>query len=445
MATSLRRSSRILAVSMAAKLVASATKPIRRSTHITSPSADTCARSEDLEDVIDAYAEDYAPKKAKSPRKANTAKEPKVKKSKVVVYNLDEFPARGSSPWKIGPHVSAAGGVENAVLNAASIGATAFALFVKSQRKWTSSPLTAESIATFKSRMLEFGYDAKHVLPHGNYLVNLGNPDDEKREKSYECFLDDLKRLLKIPILLSSCSPGSTVGQVTPEVSLSLIAQCLNRAHKETKNIITVIESMAGAGNVLGSKFSELAKIIQEVEDKARVGVCLDTCHMFVAGYDIRTREGWENTMEEFEREIGIKYLRGMHLNDSKAALGSHKDRHENIGAGCLGLNTFLYILNDSRTKNLPLIMETPAHDVGKSNGRTGEGYEVWRIEIAVLKRLASLSETPDEIQKLDDWADEVRDAIQSKGGVVEATNEAAAKESRQPKKSKMNAAAAAK
>ncbi|KIK68947.1 hypothetical protein GYMLUDRAFT_627566 [Collybiopsis luxurians FD-317 M1] len=331
---------------------------------------------------------------------------------------LSAFRNRVSSSWKVGAHVSAAGGVENSVLNAAKIGANAFALFLKSQRKWTSPPLKESSVLTFKSRMNEFGYSPRHVLPHGSYLINLGNPDFEKREKSYECFLDDLKRCEELGLELYNFHPGSTVGLVPPSESMSFIAECINRAHRDTKGskVVVVLENMAGSGNVIGSDFAHLGEIIQQVEDKARVGVCLDTCHMFAAGYDIRTKDGWDSTgkrtflkfrtqlilnpdqnsqcfpqfhdkVSQFETHVGLKYLCGMHLNDSKTTLASKKDRHENIGVGHLSLRSFAHILRDSRVQGIPLILETPSHE-GKN-----QNWSVWEKEIEVLNALSRKAE----------------------------------------------------
>ncbi|KAF5361262.1 hypothetical protein D9758_010314 [Tetrapyrgos nigripes] len=346
-----------------------------------------------------------------------------------------------SLPWKVGAHVSAAGGVENSVTNAARIGANAFALFVKSQRKWESPPLKPESVASFKDNMKVLGYEAKYVLPHGSYLINLGNPDEEKREKSYQCFLDDLKRCEELGLELYNFHPGSTLGQVEPSVSIKHIADCINRAHKETpgSRVCVVLENMvvpipvlsatsltfpysspfpfplscplslsvfrpthqpsflfahfasqrqAGAGNVIGSSFSELGQIISQVEDKTRVGACLDTCHMFAAGYDIRTKEGWENTMQTFDRDVGLKYLCGMHLNDSQTPCGSRRDRHENVGIGHLSLHTFSHILTDARTQDIPLILETPCYEDAEKKGGI-EKHEIWRKEVGVLNRLS--------------------------------------------------------
>ncbi|KAG1899756.1 xylose isomerase-like protein [Suillus fuscotomentosus] len=298
----------------------------------------------------------------------------------------EDFPVRVSGSWKIGAHVSAAGGVENAVRNAAMVGANAFALFVKSQRKWDSAPLSAESVDAFKRRMQEFGYSPKHVLPHGSYLVNLGNPDGEKRQKSFNCFLDDLQRCEQLGLELYNFHPGSTVGQATKEESIALIAECINNAHKLTKYITIVIENMAGSGNVIGSQFSELKEIINHVENKTRVGVCLDTCHAFAAVRasfsvsqtfhrdfrDTTSRQKLDG-ISAFDTEVGLSYLKGLHLNDSKAALGGH-----------LGISTFRHIVSDPRTQDIPLILETP----------TFEATEIWTKEISALNRLSLVDDS---------------------------------------------------
>ncbi|KAF9476426.1 AP endonuclease [Pholiota conissans] len=312
-----------------------------------------------------------------SSNQAKTVKWKGKGKAKESEVDSSAFLERVDSQWLVGAHVSAAKGVENAIINAASIGANAFALFLKSQRKWTSPPLTDTSIAEFKKRMKEYRYTSKMVLPHGSYLINLGNPDADKREKSYTCFVDDLKRCQELGLELYNFHPGSTVGQATTKESLAFIAECINRAHKETEGVTAVLENMAGAGNIIGSDFSHLAGIIELVEDKSRVGVCIDTCHTFAAGYDIRTKEGWNNTMKAFDEMIGLKYLRGMHLNDSKTDYNSKKDRHENIGLGYLGLPAFNHILSDPRTQGIPLILETPSFE---------QPAEVWGKEIEVLQ-----------------------------------------------------------
>ncbi|KAI0316342.1 xylose isomerase-like protein, partial [Amylostereum chailletii] len=305
-----------------------------------------------------------------------------------------------------GAHVSAAGGVENAIVNAAKIGANAFALFLKSQRKWTGPPLSEASIAAFQRRLKAFGYSPSHVLPHGSYLVNMGNPDAEKREKSYQCFVDELKRCEQLGLELYNFHPGSTVGAATVAKSIGYIAECINRAHAETSSVVVVVENMAGAGNVIGGKFEELAGIIDKVDDKTRVGICLDTCHLFAAGYDIRTKEDWSNTMNEFDAVVGLKYLRGMHLNDSKEGLGGKKDRHENLGLGKLGLGTFEHIMTDARVQGIPLVLETPMHD--------DDG--IWQTEIEVLHGLAVGSEVS---VSLEEGARRVKDAVASAGGAA--------------------------
>ncbi|KAH8099663.1 AP endonuclease [Cristinia sonorae] len=368
-------------------------------------------------------------------------KRARTKVKSTAVFSPADFPARGNSPWKVGPHVSAAGGVENTIVNAASIGSTAFALFVKSQRKWASNDLTPESISAFKSRMLEFGYSPDQILPHGSYLVNLGNPDKEKRDKSCECFLDDLKRCEQLGLRLYNFHPGSSLGQVTPEESCSFIAQCVNRAHKETKDIVIVLENMvlttqAGAGNIIGSTFEQLKLIIDEVYDKARVGVCLDTCEWFL-GYDLRSKESWKThwllSVDEFDRVVGISYLRGMHLNDSKAGLGGKKDRHENLGLGELSLKAFLHILTDPRTQSIPLILETPAFDGPGS--ALAQGMEIWAKEVEVLKRMSARagSEVEDEDEVLEDWAGEIKEVVLELRGKKDAKD--AKRKSKQSKK----------
>ncbi|EPQ57706.1 AP endonuclease [Gloeophyllum trabeum ATCC 11539] len=327
--------------------------------------------------------------------------------------SLSDFAPRPVSDWKLGAHVSAAGGVENTLVNAARIRANSFALFLKSQRKWTGPALTEESIAKFKLRLGSLGYSPQDILPHGSYLINLGNPDEGKRVKAYECFLEELQRCEELGLLLYNFHPGSTVGAVPMDTSLGYIAECLNRAHKETKSVVTVIENMAGAGNVIGSAFSDLGGIIKQVKDKSRVGVCLDTCHMFAAGYDIRTKDGWRAMMDEFDAEVGMQFLRGMHLNDSKCDLGSMKDRHENIGLGFLGLRTFHHILTDPRTRGLPLVMETPQYD----------DVAVWQKELEVLNRLSTLPHPDEEV--LAGWTEEIRAVVKEASVAMERKKEA--------------------
>ena len=275
----------------------------------------------------------------------------------------------------IGAHVSASGGVENAPINANAIGATAFALFTKNQRQWVSPPLTKNSIELFKKRCEEFGFRPSNILPHDSYLINLGNPDEAALNKSREAFIDELKRCELLGLDRLNFHPGSHLGKISEEESLKLIAESINMALQGTSSVIAVIENTSGQGSNLGFKFEHLKYIIDLVDDKTRVGVCIDTCHAFTAGYDLQNNEGFSKTFSDFERIVGFKYLKGMHLNDTKKGLGSRVDRHESLGEGLLGINTFHWIMTDSRFDGIPLILETP--DESK-----------WADEIKLLKSM---------------------------------------------------------
>lgn len=260
----------------------------------------------------------------------------------------------------IGAHVSAAGGVENAPLNASKIGATGFALFTKNQRQWVAPPLTGKSIDAFKKNCDEFGYTPAQILPHDSYLINLGNPDKEALEKSRNAFFDEMLRCQQLGLDRLNFHPGSHLKKISEEECLKLIAESINMALERTQGVTAVIENTAGQGSNLGYTFEQIAFIIDLVEDKSRVGVCIDTCHAFAAGYDISTPEAFEKTFLHFDKVIGFKYLKGMHLNDSKKDLGSRVDRHDNLGKGTLGLEPFQLIMSDSRFDGIPLILETP-------------------------------------------------------------------------------------
>jgi len=259
----------------------------------------------------------------------------------------------------VGAHVSSAGGVENAVLNAHKIGAKGFALFTKNQRQWVSKPLQEKNISKFKEYCEEFGYTADMILPHDSYLINLGHPEIEKREKSFNAFVDELKRCEILGLKYLNFHPGSHLKKISEEECLDNIATSMNNAIKETQSCQLVMECTAGQGSNLGYKFEQLAYIISKIEDKSRVGVCLDTAHMFAAGYDIRTKEAYEETMKHFDEVIGFGYLKGMHINDSKAKFNSNVDRHHSLGEGEIGLDAFKFIMNDERIDNIPLILET--------------------------------------------------------------------------------------
>jgi len=260
----------------------------------------------------------------------------------------------------IGAHVSASGGVQNAPLNAHEIGATAFALFTKNQRQWVAPPLTAEQISQFKENCSRFGFAPKHILPHDSYLINLGNPDPDALKKSRDAFLDEMKRCELLGLDRLNFHPGSTLGKISDEDCMDLIAESVNIALEKTSGVTAVFENTAGQGSNLGFTFEQLAYMLDRITDKSRVGVCLDTCHSFAAGYDLSTDQGYDHTFNHFDQLIGFRYLRGMHLNDAKKGLNSRVDRHAPLGEGDLGLLVFRRIMNDPRFDDIPLILETP-------------------------------------------------------------------------------------
>ena len=258
----------------------------------------------------------------------------------------------------VGAHVSISGGVENAPLNAASIGAKAFAMFTKNQRQWKSPPLTEQSIAAFRKNCEEKGFTADQILPHDGYLINLGNPDPAKRAVSRDSFLDEMKRCMSLGLKYLNFHPGSHLREISPDECLTLIAEEVKSVLAETQGVCAVIENTAGQGSNVGSPFEELAKLIERIGgEPGRVGVCLDTCHAFAAGYDLK--DSYDKVMDRFGELIVFEYLKGMHLNDSKSVLGGHLDRHHSIGRGELGIETFRRIMNDPRLDGIPLVLET--------------------------------------------------------------------------------------
>ena len=266
----------------------------------------------------------------------------------------------------IGAHVSASGGVENAPLNAHNIGATAFALFTKNQRQWFSPALTEQSIAMFKSRCAEYGYTAAQILPHDSYLINLGSPDAESLEKSRKSFIEEMHRCELLGLDRLNFHPGSHLKNISEEDCLKTIAESINIALSETKGVAAVLENTAGQGTNLGYRFEHLRTIIDLVDDKSRVGVCIDTQHAFAAGYDLLSEEGFEGVWKEFDEIVGFEYLRGMHINDSKKELASRVDRHETLRNGLLGPTPFERIMKDQRFDGIPLILETPDETLWK-------------------------------------------------------------------------------
>ena len=276
---------------------------------------------------------------------------------------------------RVGAHVKTTGGVENAPLNAQAIGAKAFALFTKNQRQWKAKPLSQESIAAFKQNLASVAIAPEFVLPHDSYLINLGHPEKEGLAKSRHAFLDEMQRCQQLGLKLLNFHPGAHLNKISEEASLKRVAESINISLDKIEDVTAVIENTAGQGTNLGYTFEHLAYIIDKVEDKKRVGVCIDTCHTFTAGYDLRTAQSCEKTFSEFDRVVGFKYLRGVHLNDSKPDLGSRVDRHESLGKGKLGLEVFRYIMNDERFDDMPLILETV-------------DSEIWDEEIRLLYSL---------------------------------------------------------
>lgn len=278
----------------------------------------------------------------------------------------------------IGAHVSASGGVDNAPINANQIGATAFALFTKNQRQWNAKPLEAAVIDRFKKHCEQYGFSSKQILPHDSYLINLGHPDQEQLEKSRMAFLDEMQRCEQLGLTLLNFHPGSHLKQISVDACLNRIAESINMTLDKTSNVVAVIENTAGQGSNLGFQFEHLAAIIDQVEDKSRVGVCIDTCHAFAAGYDLRTEQACEETFSQFEKIVGFQYLRAMHLNDAKSEFASHVDRHHSLGKGNIGEAAFKYIMRDARIDEIPLILETI-------------DPEIWGQEIAWLKAQADI------------------------------------------------------
>ena len=264
----------------------------------------------------------------------------------------------------IGAHVSVSGGVSNAPMNANSIGAKSFALFTKSPSRWDSPVISDKEANLFKENCSRFGYKPEHILTHDGYLINLGAPDKDKLEKSRNSFIDELHRCEQLGLTLLNFHPGSHLREIDVDKCLDLIAESINIALNKTSGVTAVIENTAGQGSNLGFEFSHLAHIIDKIEDKSRIGVCIDTCHAFAAGYDLSTRETYNIVWKQFDEIIGRQYLRGMHLNDTKKGLASKVDRHESIGKGFIGSEFFKILMNDSRFDEIPLILETPNSDI---------------------------------------------------------------------------------
>lgn len=274
----------------------------------------------------------------------------------------------------IGAHVSASGGVEFAPRNAYEIGANAFALFTKNQRQWVSKPLTEESIVRFKENCQKYNFLPEYILPHDSYLINLGHPEDEGLNKSRAAFLDEMQRCEQLGLKLLNFHPGGYLNQIDLEECLNRVAESINIVLGKTKGVTAVIENTAGQGTNVGYEFWHLKHIIDKVDDKSRVGVCIDTCHTFTAGYNFRTE--YDKVFGEFDQQVGFNYLKGVHLNDSKKEAGTRVDRHAPLGQGFLGLDFFKRVMNDPRFDYMPIILETPDESLWKEEIELLRSYE---------------------------------------------------------------------
>ncbi|CAK9439272.1 uncharacterized protein LODBEIA_P34750 [Lodderomyces beijingensis] len=330
-----------------------------------------------------------AVKAVKTVKTVKTATAVKAVKTEPPSFNYER---NLTTNFKFGAHVSTAGGVFKSVVNARQIGANSFALFLKSPRKWVSPEYKPEDVQQFHELCSLHGYNPRtDILPHGSYLLNLANPDDSKAEKSYDAFLDDLKRCELLNIGLYNFHPGSSLDGDHGD-SIQKLARNINRAIEETEFVKIVVENMAGHGNLIGSKLSDLKSVIDLIKDKSRVGVCLDTCHSFAAGYDITDQEKLDKFLREFDSIVGAEYLCAIHLNDSKAPLGANRDLHQKLGLGFLGLEVFRAIANCERLKGIPIVLETPIEK--------DEDDEVYGEEIKLLEWLEGRS--PDDPEYLE-------------------------------------------
>ncbi|MEI6211243.1 MAG: deoxyribonuclease IV [bacterium] len=260
----------------------------------------------------------------------------------------------------VGPHVSIGGGVAQAPVNAAAVGATGFGMFTKNQVQWHAPPLSSAGREQFAAGLLANQYTPQQILPHAGYLINLANPDEAAHAKALASFINELQRCEELGLRMLNLHPGSHLRKLEPMAACARVAESINEALRQTRDVIVVIENTAGQGACLGSTFAELAAILAGVQNRSRVGICLDTAHTFAAGFDIRTRDGWQRTLDDFDRTVGVSCLRGMHLNDSRAAFNTHVDRHESLGEGHLGWEPFRQIMRNPLFENMPLIIETP-------------------------------------------------------------------------------------
>ncbi|XP_077308475.1 putative endonuclease 4 isoform X6 [Lithobates pipiens] len=302
-----------------------------------------------------------------SKRKKSETKISKSEKTKKVEESIevtDLIPRRlqlcSTSKKYVGAHVSIQGGLWNAALEAGRIGAKAFGLFLRSQRMWSVKPLEKSTAEKFRGTCKEFGFDARFILPHSPYLMNLGSPKPDVRQKSRDMLVDELSRCHQLGLTLYNIHPGSHLGEMPVNKCLELIAEGINHAHSQIPDITVVLENMSCQGSTVGGRFEELRGIIDLVKDKTRIGVCLDTCHAFAAGHNLSEEKGLKHMLDEFDKVVGLLYLRAVHLNDSKGKVGCRLDRHENIGQGHIGVKGFRQVMNEPRFNEIPMILETP-------------------------------------------------------------------------------------
>jgi AP endonuclease-1 len=291
-------------------------------------------------------------------------------------------------------------------------------MFMKNHRKWSSPALAPDVADLFVDGCKDHDVDVAHCcVPHGSYLVNLAHPDADRKKQAYDGFHDDLVRCVRLGIKLYNFHPGNA-NSTTREEGIRQIAAHINQAHQDpaTGEVVVLLETMASLGNTIGGDFNDLAEIIALVDNKKRVGVCLDTCHVFAAGYDLRTSEAYATTMDQFDQVIGLQYLKAMHVNDSKAPFRSYRDLHANIGTGYLGLRAFHHLVNDSRLHGLPMILETPSEVIGE-NGKKVEDKGIWAREIKMLERLVGMDMESEDFKQLEaNLQDEGKEDREKKG-----------------------------
>lgn len=281
------------------------------------------------------------------------------------------------TPLLIGAHTSTAGGLYHALLHGQEIGATTVQIFTASQRRWANPPLDADAIEKFRDTLKSTGL--QKIMSHDSYLINMGSPREEVLEKSRKAFAEEIRRCLALGITYLNFHPGAALDE-DPQQCLDLIVESLLLAEKELQNndtLTLVLETTAGQGSNVGWQFEQLSYIIGKVKSRLPIGVCIDTCHIFAAGYDVRTTKTWEQTLDTFDAIIGKEYLVAFHLNDSLKGLGSRVDRHRPLGEGEIGIKCFEYLMQSPRTRHIPKYLETPG------------GMEVWEKEIALLKKFA--------------------------------------------------------